>query len=234
VSEIPRTFAVVLLLVSLPGLLVAQEKQKGGKKRGKKAIKLFDGKSLEGWGCHLVDPDVKTEDVWSVKDGILICKGEPLGYLFTKKEYKNFRLIVEWRWAPGKEPGNSGVLMRATGEPIGFMPKCIEAQLKSGSAGDIWAFRGFCAEGPRKRLREVQDHESLGDFVGVGKSKDAENKPGEWNTYRIQFKDDSLKLSINGERVNAASGCDVVAGKIGLQSEGAEIHFRKVNLIPLD
>ena len=42
-----------------------------------------------------------------------------------------------------------------------------------------------------------------------------------------------LKLVVNGETVNEVTGCDVVAGKIGLQSEGAEIHFRTVELIPL-
>lgn len=51
-------------------------------------------------------------------------------------------LSFEWRWAPGSEPGNSGVLLRIAGEPETFMPKCVEAQLKHGSAGDIWAFYG--------------------------------------------------------------------------------------------
>ena len=82
------------------------------------AVNLFDGKSLEGWEYFLVDPDVKMEDVWKVKEGLLICKGEPMGYLSTKKEFTNYRLSVEWRWAPGKKPGNSGVLLRITGKPM--------------------------------------------------------------------------------------------------------------------
>jgi hypothetical protein len=32
-----------------------------------RAIKLFDGKTVAGWGCFTVDPIVKMEDVWSVK-----------------------------------------------------------------------------------------------------------------------------------------------------------------------
>ena len=37
----------------------------------------------------------------------------------------------------------------------------------------------------------------------------------------------------NGEKVNEATGLDVVAGTIGLQSEGGEIHFRTVELTRL-
>lgn len=80
-------------------------------------ITLFDGKSLDNWGAYSVDPKVEKEDVWSVRDGLLICKGEPMGYLCTKDDYKNFKLIVQWRWAPGTKPGNSGVLLRITGKP---------------------------------------------------------------------------------------------------------------------
>lgn len=201
---------------------------------GPKSISLFNGKCLEGWTHTLVDKDVKMEDVWSVKDGILVCKGEPLGFLATKKSYKNYQLKVVWRWAPGKKPGNSGVLLRIASEAETFMPRCVEAQLKSGSAGDIWAFIGANIKNDSDRYREIKGNAALGDFAGVGKIKAAEKEPGEWNTYDITFQGDKLTLKVNGELVNKASGCDVVAGPIGLQSEGAEIHFREVELIPLD
>jgi hypothetical protein len=195
-------------------------------------IELFDGKSLEGWSGYLTDPEVKTEDVWSVQDGILVCTGKPLGYLYTKDTFTNFRLVVEWRWAPGKKPGNSGVLLRITGDHK-FLPTCAEAQLQSGSAGDIWGFSGFACKGNPARTREVKGSKQLGDFGGVRRIRSNENKPGEWNRYEITFDGDILSLIVNGEQVNVASGMDVVAGQIGLQSEGAEIHFRKVELTPL-
>lgn len=234
-SRCMRMLVVLLLPMLLPGLLVAQEKQKGKKKKNQaKPVQLFDGKSLDGWEHFLVDPEVKMEDVWTVKNGVLVCKGEPLGYLHTKKDYKNFRLMLQWRWAPGKEPGNSGVLLRATGDPVNFMPKCVEAQLKHGSAGDIWAFIGFSTTGSKARLREVKDHDQLGDFVGVAAMKNAEKEAGEWNRYQIVMRDDKLRVSVNGELVNQSKECDVVAGKIGLQSEGGEIHFRRIRIVPLD
>ncbi len=198
-----------------------------------KGVKLFNGKCLAGWECVTVDPDAKMADVWSVADGLLVCKGQPLGYLVSKKKFTNFKLTVEWRWAPGAKPGNSGVLLRIDGEPDSFLPKCVEAQLKAGSAGDIWAFYGAKVQGDAERFKEIKNHDPLGNFAGVGKIKAAEKEPGQWNTYEITFAGDKLTLVVNGEKVNEATGCDVLAGPIGLQSEGGEIHFRTVKIVPL-
>ncbi len=210
--------------------LVACEKQEPTEATaaGTESVALFDGETLDGWSHVLVDDSLKMEDVWSVADGAIICKGEPLGYLVTDDSFRDFKLTLEWRWAA--EPTNSGVLLRIAGEPIGFMPKCVEAQLKHESAGDIWAFRGASIAGPEERLRLVEDHEDLGDFTGVGKMKMAEKPPGEWNRYEIVVKDDTMQVTLNGELVNEAKGLDQVAGPIGLQSEGSEIHFRNIEL----
>ncbi len=214
---------VCIALVALTSTVVAED--------GPKSTSLFNAKCLGGWEHFLVDPDVKMEDVWSVQDGILVCKGEPMGYLCTKKEFENFKLIVEWRWAPGKPAGNSGVLLRITGKPMA-LPKCVEAQLKSGSEGDIWAFQGYQVKGDADRFKEINSPK-IGKFVGLGKIKGNEKEPGEWNKYEITLDGDKLTLIVNGEKVNEAHGCDLGAGKIGFQSEGGEIHFRTIELVPL-
>ena len=193
---------------------------------------LFDGKSLSGWTFFLVDPKAKMADVWSVREGLLICKGEPMGYLATKKKFKNFKLVVEWRWAPGKEPGNSGVLMRITGKPT-MLPRCVEAQLKSGSAGDMYGFQGFKIDGDKARRRDIPKHKLAGFLRALSKIKGNEKKPGEWNRYEITAQDGKITLVVNGKKVNEATGCDITAGQIGLQSEGGEVHFRKVSLLKL-
>jgi hypothetical protein len=220
------SFMILAVALCLVASAAADEKSS-------KAVALFNGECLEGWDCFLVDKDVKTEDVWSVQDGILVCKGEPVGYLFTKEKFTNFCLVVEWRWPSGMEPGNSGVLLRVAGDPVTFLPQCVEAQLKHGSAGDIWAFYGAKVEGDEARFKKIEGHEKLGDFAGVGKIKDAEKAPGKWNKYVIQVDGGDLTLTVNGETVNEATGLDVVAGSIGLQSEGGQIEFRTVKLTPL-
>jgi hypothetical protein len=75
-------------------------------------IRLFNGKDLSGWRAVLVDPAVKMEQVWSVRDGVLVCKGEPLGYLHTDRDFTSYRLVVEWRWAPGTTVTPTGAEQR--------------------------------------------------------------------------------------------------------------------------
>jgi hypothetical protein len=203
------------------------------------SVQLFNGKDLGGWSHYLVDATVPASDVWRVQDGVLICKGAPLGYLQTNAEYTSFRLVVEWRWAPGatarlgKAP-NSGVLMRVNGDPKPKgIPRAYEAQLQAGSAGDLYGFWGMPLDGAADRRRAAIGHELLGDMVGVRKIEAAEHAEGEWNTYDITFDGASLTVLVNGKQVNDATGATVMPGRIALQSEGGEIHFRRVELWPL-
>ncbi len=220
-------------LIGLSGRAPAAEQNKPQAKPHPHAVQLFDGKSLHGWGFFLVDPDAKMEDVWSVRDGILICRGQPHGYLATEKEFKNFQLLLQWRWAPGKKPGNSGVLLRVSGEKK-MLPNCTEAQLKSGDAGDMYGFQGFQIDGDPARKKQIAGHQLGGDMIALSKIQGAEHEPGQWNQYRILVQDDKITLFVNDKLVNRAHGCDVHPGKIALQSEGGEIHFKNITLTPLD
>jgi hypothetical protein len=212
----------LLLLTSLSVAVQGDEAEE-------ETIDLFNGEDLSGWDYFLVEEDAEMEDVWSVEDGILVCQGEPFGYLCTEKEYESFKLVVEWRWP--EEPGNSGVLMRITGEPM-MLPNCVEAQLQHENAGDIYGFQGFQVSGDEDRY--LEDPERLGGLTGVKKIKGNENDPGEWNKYEITVDGGDITLVINGDKVNEATDCDVRPGKIGLQSEGGVIEFRTVKLTPIE
>ena len=65
----------------------------------------------------------------------------------------------------------------------------------------------------------------------------AANRPtkpvGEWNRYRITCKDGTVKLEVNGQLVNEGRHAEKTKGKILLQSEGAEVHFRNIKLTPI-
>jgi hypothetical protein len=196
-------------------------------------VELFNGKDLSGWSHFLVDDAVSRDAVWRVEDGILICKGTPLGYLYTDTAYRDFRLTVEWRWAPGQEPGNSGILLRIHGKAVSFLPRCVECQLKHGSAGDLWAFHGAAIAGDPDRSTVVLNHEKLSDFKGVQKIQAAEKAAGEWNHCEIEVRGRNVTVDLNGQRVNEARELDYLGGPIGLQSEGGEIHFRTVRILPL-
>ena len=73
----------------------------------------------------------------------------------------------------------------------------------------------------------------LGDMTGVGRAADLERPVGEWNRYEIVLDRGRLTVHINGTLANEATVTETLAGPIGLQSEGGEIHFRTVELTPL-
>ncbi len=187
--------------------------------------------SLDAWECYLADPQAKVQDVWRIEDGVLICSGKPLGYLYTKRNYSDFVLKLQWRWPPEKKPGNGGVLIRMTGEHR-IWPRSLEAQFNAGNAGDFWGLGGYRLSGPAERIR-TSDHQQFGKLTNLKKTKAIEKPPGQWNTYEIIAKGTTVTLIINGEEVNRATECDLNPGRICLTSEGNEIHLRNVVVTPI-
>jgi 3-keto-disaccharide hydrolase len=199
----------------------------------KEAIELFNGKDLDGWQQVLADPQVKLSEVWSVQDGILTCQGKPLGFLYRGPAVTSFRLVVEYRWPPGSEPGNSGIFSRIT-EPLKPLPCTFECQLKHGSAGDVLGLQRKPIASGQPRYFEVKTGPLAGTISGVRKLLDAEKPPGQWNRVEILAQGPRYQVWINGKLVNDVSGLSVVSGPVGVQSEGGVVQFRRVRLTPLD
>ncbi len=190
-------------------------------------ITLFNGVDLTGWTAIVPDAasyNMKPEAVWTVQDGALICKGNPIGYIRTDKDYTNYILKLEWRFNPEtKQAGNSGVLLRMVG-PDKVWPKSVEAQLQSESAGDFWNIDEFQMTTDAGRTNGRNTRKTHG---GV------ERPVGMWNDYEIIVNHGEVILKVNGEEMNRATNVAEVPGKICLQSEGAEIQFRNIRLMPL-
>jgi hypothetical protein len=185
-------------------------------------VKLFNGKDLSGWTTFLANKSVPAEEVWTVKDGVIHCKGRPNGYLCTEKEYGDYVLKFEWRWP--ERAGNSGAFVHVSG-PDKIWPKGAEAQLQSGAAGDFWLVDGF----KLKVDKERQDPRQARHYFRT-KKEGVEKPVGDWNTYEITCDGDKIKLAINGQVVNEGTEAEATRGKIILQSEGAPIEFRNIML----
>ncbi|MBI2478130.1 MAG: DUF1080 domain-containing protein [Planctomycetia bacterium] len=212
------------LLVALAAGVRADDKQEGW-------IKLFNGKDLTGWRMFL-DPRAKDADpkkIWTIQDGVIQCEGSVPGYIITDKEHENYVLRVQWRWGSQvTSRRNSGVFLHVVGEDK-IWPKGIEAQLMADHAGDFWLSEKFNLKIEPQR-RDPDPQRSHHYF----RIKDGVEKPlGEWNQYEITCQDDTVKLVINGHEVNVGTEAETTKGKILLQSEGAEIHFRNIELQPI-
>ncbi|SHG50714.1 protein of unknown function [Fodinibius roseus] len=71
------------------------------------------------------------------------------------------------------------------------------------------------------------------DTLGFRGADDIERPAGEWNRMEAIVKGDSITVKLNGVVVNEAFDVRPSKGRIQIQSEGAEIFFRKVDMISL-
>ena len=213
------TATLVALVLGITGAFAFNQAPVTGPDFGP-TVKLFNGKDLKGWTAFFQGGSTNPSEAFFVEDGILKCKGRPIGYLQTLKKYESYELIVEWRFNPEKGAGNSGVLLRVVG-PDTVWPKSIEAQLHSRNAGDIWNIGEFPGDFVKERTRGRR----------TIKAHETNEKPlGEWNRYKITLNGGDLSLEVNGLLQNTATNCQVVPGRIAFQSEGAWIEFKTIEL----
>jgi hypothetical protein len=123
--------------------------------RPREAVALFNGKDLNGLTTWL--RDTKHDDprrVFRVTDGMLHISGDGYGYVATDRAYRDYRLVVEYRWGKktdgGKSVRNSGILLHATGPDggaSGTWMASVECQLAQGCVGDLIVIRGKDTQG---------------------------------------------------------------------------------------
>jgi hypothetical protein len=200
---------LLLATVFLAGTFTAA----GADNAAAKRTVLFNGRDLTGWRVFLKEPAADAKSVWSAVDGVLRLTGKPTGSVRTEATFAaDYHLHLEWRWP--EKPGNSGVIIHTNG-PDAVWPAAFECQLQSEHAGDIIALNTEM-DGPtvnnRKRLLVTEPP--------------LEKKPGEWNSYDIYTRGDTIETIINGTHRNLAKKISATSGSILLQLEGAPIEFR--------
>ena len=199
-----------------------------------KPFQLFNGKNLDGWVWYQRPPKTgeKTKDgapvvavgldqVWSVKDGVLHTTGNPTGYIRTEKSFDNYVLTVEQRHV-GK--GNGGILFAITGADK-VWPHCLEAQGANGEEGDIRNIADFKLTMDPERV-EPKRLRTIGP--------NSEKPAGQWETIEVTVDHGKLWVTVNGQFQNIATYSESLAGQIGLQAEGGEMEFRKIELRPIE
>jgi hypothetical protein len=196
------------------------------------AITLFNGKDLSGWHIFInhkdkSDPRADPNGVFKVEDGVIHVSGQEFGCLTTDKEFENYRLTVEFKWGKKKWPPrenavrDSGILLHCVG-PDKVWTKSIECQIQEHDCGDFHLVAGTSIEVDGKVTK-----------ARVIKKTDAEKPTGEWNTVEVVCDGDKITNIVNGVVVNEATHASETKGRILLQSEGAEVYYRNIELQPL-
>lgn len=201
-------------------------------------MSLFNGKDLTGWHWDVPEMD-KNSDVrnpFIVRDGMLVSLGKPGGHLITDKEYENFRLEVQYRFAG--EPGNCGVLVVASTPRALYemFPKSIEVQMMHENAGDFWCIVEDITVPDMVQRRGPKEEWGITEGKGrrILNLTDGSEKPvGEWNTMVVECVGNAIKVWVNGDFVNHGYDCTASKGNIAVQAEGSEVEFRKLELTPI-
>jgi len=202
---------------------------------GKGWKSLFNGKDFTGW---VGDARGKPREIrWKVVDGVMANDGKAGHSLWTKEEFGDFMLHVEWRFTrtEGKYPmkiilpdgsykkdangkvisiptpnADSGIMLRGVGKGQ------VNLWCWPCGSGELWGYRN-----DRKMPPEVR-------AACVPKVK-ADKPVGQWNTFAITMKGERLTVALNGKTVidNARLPGIPKKGRIGLQNHGGYNAKRK-------
>jgi hypothetical protein len=139
-----------------------------------------------GWD-DLLEPDLSNalcpEGVWSFDDGLLTATKDI--NLWTKKQYDNYILDLEFKTAPGT---NSGVIVHCS-DPKQWIPNSIEVQIADDSHPK-WA-------------KSPKTWQCGAIFGHLAPSESRVRKPGEWNRYTITCQGPMVTVMLNGKVVTA-------------------------------
>lgn len=184
---------------------------------GPKPVSLTPETILETWVFFSAERSAR-EATWRVEKGAtpneteLVCLGLPYGYLRSVEEYEDFDFGLEWRY-PKDPNGNSGLLIHTVGEDK-IWPKSVQVQLHAPAAGSIFPTGGAMTD-------------NTGSAMGLSRPVN------EWNTCVVSCRQGKVTAEINGSKVGEVTGCLPSRGRLCLQSEGAEVHFRRIWIRPL-
>jgi hypothetical protein len=190
-------------------------------------IQLFNGTDFTGWTWFQKPPKAGTtapvvtrDEVFSIKNGVLHSVEKPTGYLRTDKAFDRFILTVEERHVT---KGNGGLLVG-----IGPQDKVwpgLEIQTMTGFAGDLWN---------HNKLKLGTDPARTQNTHILRAGPDSQKPVGEWEIMEVVVDGGNLVFKVNGVVQNVAVETESLAGRVGLQVEGAEMEFRKVQLTPIE
>ena len=144
---------------------------------GGESIRLFDGKSLDGWVTRDGKPVTRG---WVVEDGCIVRDGHGGGDILTAEVYENFDLSFEWKISAGVNNGLKYRVRAFDGELLGPEFQIIDEGRKAAKPGS-----------------------ETGSLYAVYETSSARVlKPaGEWNVGRVVARGGRIEHWLNGVKL---------------------------------
>ena len=190
--------------------------------KGEKRVMLFNGRNLSGW-------EGQVGKYWSVENGVIKGANEtevPAStYLFTKKSYRNFRLLLEVKQTRGEHYSTMHSAVCVLGE-------------KLTDKGDPFSFKGpllmFCNDWG---IWDANRRNRIYPAGTGGVAPTPAEKVGDWNRIEVLILGDRIRMVMNGTQVIDFTDSPgmLTASPIGLQlhsnNRPQEYHFRGLVLV---
>jgi hypothetical protein len=174
------------------------------------AIRLFNGKNLDGWQVY------GTEKWFVDRDRTLVCESGPqkqYGYLATDSSYRNFILTLQFRQEAN---GNSGVFFHCS----------VKGTIISGWQAEIAP--------PGLHTGGIYESYGRGWLVIPDSAKEKVLRMGRWNTMKLRVRADTVDTWLNGVHMVHLTDARIGSrtGQIALQIHaGGGIRVRWKNLM---
>jgi 3-keto-disaccharide hydrolase len=197
-------------------------------------------------------------------ENIIRISGENWGAISTNREYENYHLRLQFKWGKllwGQKKGqkmDSGLLYHSVGKygaDYGAWMRSQEFQIEQGNCGEYWGVAGGMADIPAvQKSGNDYGYDPAGKLMTFSEGSkpqgrhciklgDAENPTGEWNTIDLYCHGDTSIHVVNGKvmmilyhnRQNEnGQELPLTKGKIQIQSEGAEVYYRHIEMESID
>ncbi len=184
---------------------------------------VFNGRDFEGWAGPI--------DNYEVQDGAIVCKPGKGGTIFTKEEYADFIVRLEFKLPPG---GNNGLAIRYPGQ------------------GDT-AYAGMCElqvlDDDASQYATLDPRQYHGSIYGIVAARRGYQRPvGQWNYEEVTVKGSHIKVELNGtvtvdadvSKVNsymansAHPGKNRTSGYFGFAGHSDPVMFRNIEIKKLN
>ena len=192
-------------------------------------------------------------------ENLIRISGENWGAISTVQEFENYHLQLQFKWGELKwgqkknKNRDSGLLYHSVGKygaDYGAWMRSQEFQIEETNTGDYWGVAGGMADIPVTKKSETEyDYDPRGAFITFKeggkqgrrcfKSSAAENPTGEWNTLDLYCWVDTSVFVVNGtvvmilyhqKQLENGQALPLTRGKIQIQSEGAEVFYRGIQI----
>ncbi len=185
---------------------------------------VWNGKDFAGWEGPLEN--------YEIKDGAIVCKPGKGGTIFTKEEYADFKVQLEFKVPPG---GNNGLAIRYPGTGDTAYEGMTESQILDDNYEKV-----------KGKIDPRQAHGSVYGMVAA--ERGYQHPTGEWNYEEVTVKGSTIKVELNGTQILDADvskvtefmggkphpGKDRKSGHFGFAGHSDPVMFRNISIKKLN